>query len=603
MASELFRFGPFELDADNEELRRAGLVIRLPRQPLRILLLLVRRAGEVVSREEIQSAVWGDETYVDYEHGINSAIRAIRVALGDCAETPRYVRTLPRRGYSFVAPVERAEAVKPVAAEVVAAKAVARPPHSKTGIAAAILVVVALVALVAVLSRTRTTSRTVAIEPFRRLGPPIAGIDEHSFAEELRATLGKLPRQHVTVGNSRPDLVIGGTIREDADGVRVIVSAADAKSQTQIWSETFQRTPSRKEGMAVEVAHRTMHEVARRYLPAPVREPPLETKVMPSTFRLYKRARLLHARTQAYDWMRTKELYEAALREEPRFAEAWSGLSDVYILQALVKLDAQAAVQAGHCARRALALQPKNAEALSTLALLAAQRDYDLAAAEDLIRRAVAADPAYVDGRGNLAMILAMRGQFAESLREWKVAWQLDPVTNDLLPVEPSLYLYARRYDDARARYRDILAVNPESQPAHWGMMYTYVLQHNWVDGVAQAKLLREAPKDPIEPTQSGFMKLYVSFEPAMVETRRRERINDYFLAVYYAQCGRRDRALELLNRAVDTRVPAVSYIMVDPRLDPLRGDPRFNALLARLNLARPPQSLMARKPPPREDR
>src|ERR1041384_6574653 len=103
----LLRFGPFELDPVGEELRRSGTRIRLARQPLHILLLLIRRAGEVVSREEIHAAVWGDETYVDFEHGINSAIRQIRSALGDNAEQPRYVRTLPRRGYSFIAAVEQ----------------------------------------------------------------------------------------------------------------------------------------------------------------------------------------------------------------------------------------------------------------------------------------------------------------------------------------------------------------------------------------------------------------------------------------------------------------------------------------------------------------
>src|SRR5687767_10769217 len=107
MAEELLQFGPFELDAEREELRRSGLVVRLARQPFRILLLLVRRAGELVLREEIHSAIWGNETYVDFEHGINTAIRQIRFALGDHAGTPRYVRTLPRRGYSFIASVER----------------------------------------------------------------------------------------------------------------------------------------------------------------------------------------------------------------------------------------------------------------------------------------------------------------------------------------------------------------------------------------------------------------------------------------------------------------------------------------------------------------
>ena len=601
MSGELFRFGPFELDPASEELRRSGLIVRIPRQPLRILLLLVRRAGEVVTREEIQAEIWGSGTYVDFEHGINSAVRAIRFALGDQAETPRYVRTLPRRGYSFVAHVEReARGEGKAAAEPPRSRA-PEPAHVKVRFAALVVAAVAIVGMIVSLEEARPSGRTISVQPFRRLGPPIANLDERSFAEELRATIGRLPRAHVSVGSEKPDVVIDGTIRQSADGVRVIVSAVDAKTRTQIWSETYQRPPNRKEGMAVEVAHRVMHEVARRHLPPPRREPSLTTKASPGALTLYRRARMLHARTQAYDWMRTKELYEAALREQPKLAEAWSGLGDVWLNQALrgpVADCAHAAAQASHCARRALALQPGNAEALSTLAVLAAQRDYDLATAEELARRAVAADPEYGDARVNLALILSMRGQAADSLREWEIARQLDPVTHDLTLAEPLLYLHARRFEDARARYREILAVNPQSEPARWGLLFAYNALNDWTEAIAHARTFGQCPKVDVPVTQLGFLRLLHGFEEAMQEARRRDRVNDYFLALYFAQIGQRDRAFALLHNAVDLRVPIVSYIMVDPRLDPLRGDPRFNALLARLNLARPPQrSQIAMKP------
>jgi DNA-binding winged helix-turn-helix (wHTH) protein/tetratricopeptide (TPR) repeat protein len=605
MTGELLRFGPFELDPASEELRRAGLVVRIPRQPLRILLLLVSRAGEVVSRDEIHAAIWGNETYVDFEHGINTAIRQIRFALGDQAEVPRYVRTLPRRGYSFIATVERvarpgesAPEPTPIAPQPQPQPPVpARPrrmPRLASLSAAAILAVMTVVALIAASHERHGGGRTIAVEPFRRIGPAIAGVDERPFAEELRATLGTLPPAHVSlVVNDRADLVLGGTIRQAEDGVRVIVSLSEGASRTQVWSGTFQRPAARKEGMAVEVAHRVMHEVARRYLPPPRREAPLVTQAPKSAVALYRRARISQSRSQAYDWMRTKELYEAALSQEPRFAEAWSGLSEVWgnrMLRGPMAERAQAAARAAECARRAIELQPRNAEALSILGLLAAQRDYDLAAAEELTRRAVAADPSYVDARSNLAMILTMRGEAGEALREWEIARQLDPVTNDLNPIEPFLYLQARRYGDARARYRDILAVTPESQHALWGLMFTYTAQRNWGEAIALASTLHpdKAPRN-VPVTEEAFRTLYCSLEPHMLELRRRDRLNDYSLALYYGQTGRHDRAFELLNRAVDSRVPVVSYIMVDPRIDPLRTDPRFDVLLARLNLARPP--------------
>ena len=606
MQDGLLRFGPFELDPEKEELKRAGLVLRLPRQPFRILLLLLQRAGGVVTREEIREAIWGNEKYVDFEHGINSAIREIRFVLGDHAETPKYIRTLPRRGYSFVATIERVARPGPGVSEP--PPTIKRKAWRLPAIAATILIAIAAVVFLVVQSRrspnpVRPSGRSIAVHSFRRLGPAIAGVDERSFAEELRATIGRLPRQRVSVieGAGPADVVIDGTIRQAENGVRVIVSVTDPRTQTRIWSNTFHRPFAKKEGMAVEVAHQVMHEIARRYLPPARHEPLLLTKASPSAIALYRRARLLETRSQGYDWMRTRELYEQALREDPRQAEAWSGLSDLWTRQALFGPIAEcdhAAAQATEFARKALALQPRNPEAHSALGLLAAQRDFDLAGAEESLRRATTADPTYVDARANLAMVLAMRGQTEESLREFAAARELDPITLDLAPLEAQLYFWARRYEDARARYREILAMTPESGPAIWGVMASYIIQKNWGEAIATARRLPQfaSVPDDVPPTEAGFMQMYRGFEPFLLEGHRRGRFNPYFMAQYYGQRGEPDKAFKYLNQAVDIRVPMVSYIMVDPRVDTLRTDPRFRALLARMHLGRPPQVLRAMK-------
>jgi len=595
----LLRFGPFEIDPEGEELRRSGTLVRLAHQPFRILLLLIRRAGEVVSREEIHAAIWGDETYVDFEHGINSAIRQIRSALADNAEQPRYIRTLPRRGYSFIASVEQvANIAAPVAEPKPSPPKPPRARRSTLGVVAVAIVVALLAASYRFVQTSPPSSgpRTIAVEPFRRLGPPIAGVDERTFAEELRATIARLPRAHVSLieGGGRADYLINGTVRQTEGGSRVIVSMVDAASRTQIWSETFQRPAKRSEGMAVEVAHRVFRELAHRFLPPPHSAPALRTQASARVIALYNRARLAHSRSQAYDWMRTKALYEAVLHEEPRFAEAWSGLSDVWADQALRGPIAdcdRAAAQALACARRAVALQPGNAEARSTLGVLAGQRDYDLATAEDEFRRATAGDPQYVDAHVNLAMTLAMRGQSDDSLHEFAIAQQLDPAGLDLSQFEPLLHLYARRYEDARARYRDILAVSPDSVGATWGLMFTYVAQKNWSEALALAATIRPDAIKAVPATEEGFLSVYRGFDSYLQDRRRQEKLNDYVLAIYYAQIHDQDRSFQSLNRAIDLHTPAVSYIMVDPRLENLRGDPRFRAALARINLGRPPQS------------
>lgn len=615
---ELLRFGPFEIDPAREELKRSGLVLRLSPQPFRILLLLVRRAGQVVTRDDIHAAIWGTETFVDFEHGINSAIRQIRFVLGDRAEVPRYVRTLPRRGYSFIASVERvarpghvlpievpqaiASAVEPVAPSE--AKPLRFSSRVSAIAAAAAIAIATMLTLIAQSQRSAVVEepgrRSITVMPFRRLGPAIAGIDDRSFAEEVRATIGRLPPAHVslieTAGQDslqRADVVVGGSIHQSGDGIRVIVSLADAASKTQIWSATIQRPKDRKEGMAVEVAQRVMKEVAKRYLPPPRHEPLLVTNASPPAVTLYRRARLSHARAQAYDWIRTRELYEATVKEDPRFAEAWSGLADVWINQVfrgpLAARD-HAAAQAAHCARRAIALQPNNAEAYSTLGLLAAQRDYDLAAAEDLLRRATVADPKYVDARANLAMTLAMRGAADDSVREFESAQQLDPAMLDISTILPMIHFTARRYEDARAGYREFLAIDPHSRQAIWGLLTTYIAQKNWSDAIALAGRVGQVPVDGVPNTEAGFLRVYRGLQPFMQRGRRQGPFNDYSLALYYGQLGDHDRAFALLHQAIDQRVPVLSYIMVDPRMDVLRGDPRYREVTARMKMGQPPE-------------
>ena len=611
---ELYRFGPFELDPHAEELRRAGLVLRLPRQPLRILLLLVGRAGETVSREEIQSAIWGGETYVDFEQGINSAIRQIRFHLGDHAETPRYVRTLPRRGYSFIAQVERIALPEVEVAEAPECGAGFSPPMdglkpAPHGLKPVLrparswswLIVVAALVLALLPSRGPALSganpRTIAVKPFRVLGPPPQGVDAAAFAAALQAALAILPRRYVRLiePDRQATFAIEGTIQQVAGSTRVIVAAVDPRTKTRLWSETYERAPDRRTGMAIDVAYRVMAEVARRNLPPPRHEPLLRSHVSSAALDSYRRARLERSRSQRErDWAAARELFTKATTQDPRFAEAWSGLSDTWVERALhdesEALCAQAAQVAKACARRALELQPENAEARSTLGILALQRDYDFGAAEEAFRRATSDDPDYVDARFNLAITLIARGEFGQALDEFVVARGLDPQMFALHPLPAMIHLYARRYDDALAIYRNILAVRPQAPHPPFGILSVYVAQRKWDDATAMALSILEGGK-PVAPKPAKvqtFRTAYRRLEPLILRLYREKTFDDYAVATYYAQLGDRDRAMEFLERAVRARTPALSFVLVDPRLDSVRGDPRFTALLARTNVGRP---------------
>ncbi|HYR30245.1 MAG TPA: winged helix-turn-helix domain-containing protein, partial [Thermoanaerobaculia bacterium] len=609
-----YRFGPFTLDTDREELKRSGLDLRLHGQPMQILRLLVDKAGEVVTREEIQTAIWGNETHVGFEQGINTAIRQIRAILGDNAEAPRYIRTVPRRGYVFIAPVERdapdgARASRPQAPRVPrdadAPFPLAPDPRPRRRgrrsaaaamVAAAMALILAASSFLAVLVARRhrlPAARTIAVSPFRPIGIKSTGVDERAFEEELRAAIALLPERHVrliTEPDARADILIEGTVQRTPDGVRVIASGIDADSDLQLWSETYERPSEWTDGIAIETAHRVALEVARRYLPAPRREPLLVTRANAKALDAYRRARA----ERDPDPGASQRFFEQALAAEPRFPEALSGLADICAQRMLggpADIRKRAATRAADYARRAIELQPCNAEAWSARGIVALQYDFDLAAAEDAFRRAIACDPEYGVAHFNLAATYASRGKFDDALREYAIARQLDPATFAVHPMEARIHLYARQYDAALARYRESLSVTRESPPLLFGQIATYAAQHRWRDAVAAAHLLAdrlEIPTRKVPPTEAGFRQVYRHLEPFIREACRNGTFNDYVAAAYYAELGDREQALEWLELSVDNHAPSLSYALVDPRMDSLRADPRFQQLLGRTKLSVP---------------
>lgn len=605
--SPLLRFGPFELDPDRDELRRSGLDLRLHGQPLQILRLLLDKAGQVVTREEIQAAVWGDETHVGFEQGINTAIRQIRAVLVDNAEAPRYVRTVPRRGYVFIAPVERVERpdeVKPQPAPVAAVVAESAPRPKRrarrsaatAAISAAMAVILAASSFLVVLAARRYRHRaaqTIAVSPFRTIGTKSTGIDERAFSEELQVAIGLLPERHVRLiaePDGRADIVIEGTVQRTPEGLRVIASAIDTDTDLQVWSETYERPTEWTDGIAIETAHRVALAMAQRYLPPPKREPDLVTRVNPKALAPYRRARA----ERDQDPAAAEAFFQQALAVEPRFPEALSGLADIAgerMLAGPPPVRTAAARRATDYARQAIELQPCNPEAWSMRGLIALQYDYDLAAAEDAFRRAIACDSEYAVAHFNLAAALASRGKFNDALHEYEIARQLDPASFGVHPMEARIHLYARRYDDALARYRESLAVSRGAPPLLIGRISAYVAQHRWRDAITASHLLaaqRGLPQPDAPATEDGFQQVYRNLEPFIREACRNGTFNDYVAAAYYAELGDRERALEWLQLSIDNHAPSVSYALVDPRLDSLRTDPRFHQLLRQTKLGVP---------------
>lgn len=584
----LLRFGPFELDPAREELRRAGLVLRMSPQPFHILLLLASRAGEVVTREEIQREIWDDATYVDFEQGINSAIRSIRSILGDRSETARYVRTVPRRGYEFVASVERV--ARPGISAPPPPTVLPRPQRRRRMLPLLLVLVAALVSTFAgqhaAVPRPHDQAEVIAVRPFRVIGETNA-IDGRIVEEELRAVMtNTLPPERIAVGTEKNATVfIDGTIQVSPAGFRLILSASRAADGTRLWTDTVDRPRDCAPRLPFETAYRITFTLADHLLPPPRRDPKLRTRVPPSALAIYQRARKEHDRN---DSARASQLYEEVLRQHPQFSEVLSGLADLEAATALRGPSPEARTKAAQrtmeLARKALALQPDNVEAQSILGVFTAQREYDLPAAEEILRRAVAADPEFVDAHFNLAMVLAMRGLFGEAFKELAIARGLDPREYALHPSLPLFYMWAGRYEDADARYREMLAVRPNSPPLRWQRMSNLALQGRWSEASSEARRLmgeKPLPSADVATYRDDFLRL----EPFMHEWHRNRVINDYAMAMYYAQRRDTAKAMEWLERAKELRIVHISHLLVEPRFEPLRKTPRFEKLIAETKL------------------
>jgi Tfp pilus assembly protein PilF len=314
----------------------------------------------------------------------------------------------------------------------------------------------------------------------------------------------------------------------------------------------------------------------------------LRTRISPAVARLYRQAR--HERTRSLpdpDGYGAAELYEQTLRAEPRFAEALSGLADIWVQRAGASqppVRTQAVAKSRDYARRALALQPDNVEALAALGLLALQYDWDLTAAEEALRAAVASDPEDVDAHDNLCGVLAARGEFDAAIQEYEAARALDPIDFDLHPSEGMLLLRARRYEEASAVYREILRFR-ESKYAWWGLLWASIKRKDWNEAEATLRPMLELPPRPrgARAGEREFRDLYRRLEPLVRTLRDRGEFDHYHVAAYYSQRGDLDRTFAALDRAFVTRSPLLANLMVDPRFDAIRNDPRYPALAARI--------------------
>jgi len=608
-------FGPFELDAAAGELRKGGILVKLQPQPLRVLLLLAERAGTVVTREEIQRCLWSESTFVDFEHGINFSINQIRGALADDAEKPRYIETLPRRGYRFIATVEPMQQSVKLEPNVEAAGTTPWRSFLVAGL-------VTILLLVSYVTWRRIHPPTVAppgrimmaVLPFQNLtGDPKQEYLTDGVTEEMITQLGRLQPQRLGViartsvmgykhGDARMDqigrelgvqYVLEGSVRRDGERMRITAQLIQVKDQSHLWAREYEHNLKDLFALQDDVTAGVAEEIQARLALEPRNRAGRNHLVTPEAHDAYLLGRYsLNGRTAA--GLRNAETYfHAAIAADPNYALAYTGLAESYLLMAANGSSLQGmSLQARTAAKKALTIDPTLGEPHAILGLIAQNHDWNWQESEREFKLAMALDPNDAIPHHWYSGGLAVRGRFEECLRENAIAKQLDPLSLVIRSSEGEYLYVARRYDEAIGKMDQVLEIEPNFALAHYVRGLSYEQQGKWQEALADLEKARRLDDTPHNVAMlgeayalSGDKNRARQILAELQARAKREEVSALYPAIIYVGLGEKDAAFAGLEEAFQERATYLLALKFAPFYDPLHLDARFDDLVNRMGL------------------
>src|SRR5256885_9612520 len=393
------RFAAFELDSRASELRKHGAKIKLQDQPFQILQILLQRPGKVIAREELREKTWPSDTFVDFDHGINNAIKRLREALGDNAETPRYIETLPRRGYRFIGKLER-EAPKFRSLAVLPLENLSHDPQQEyfaEGLTEALITTLAKIGELRVVSRTSAMLYKGVRKPLREI------------ARELEV-----------------DAIVEGTVLRAGQRIRITAQLIDATNETHLWAESYERHLRDVLHLQAEVAEAIAKQVRVKLTPQERAHLAQTQPVNPEAYEAYLKGRYHWLRRSGEELPKAVQYFEQAIATDPTYAAAYAGLADSLSgLGVYFVAPDQGCGKAKTLALRALEMDPGLAEAHCSFAWATAWYDYDFCSAEREFERALELNPRYATAHLWYGFCLGAMGRYEESYTEFKRAIQI----------------------------------------------------------------------------------------------------------------------------------------------------------------------------------
>jgi TolB-like protein/DNA-binding winged helix-turn-helix (wHTH) protein len=610
-------FGVFELDLRTRELRKAGGKVRIQEQPLCVLVSLLERPGELVTREELRQKLWQSDTFVDFDTALNKAITKIRDVLGDSAASPRFVETLPKRGYRFIAAVEK-PAPRGAAPAAAAPEAIPRESFGYGGwpkVALAGLAVVLVLGAIVWLRWPRESApariRSIAVLPLDNLsGDSSQEYFADGMTDELITDLAQIHALRVISRTSvmqfkhtkkdlpeiaaqlNVDAVIEGSVVRSGDKVRVTAQLLDARQDRHLWAASYEREMTDVIGLEGQVAKSIADQVKVKLTPEEDSRLAKRRPTSPEAYGALLKGRFLLNKRNVAAAEKAIGFFRQSAGIEPGNAEAWAALAGCYaslgadigaVDPAKVLPEARSAVA------KALELDPNLAEAHGVLARIKLWYDWDWAGSEREYRRAIELNPNDSMIHTGYSHYLLVRKRFDEALEENRRALDLAPL--DILCSMHSAWLYfdAREGEKAVAQSKRVLEMDPGFTGAYLYVARGYELQGKWPEAIAAYSKAKDSYAAAYLVgvahawAAAGNRRQAEGALARLQEFARQHYVSPLAFAAYYTALGDRDRAFEWLDRGYRQRAPGLIELEVSYLWDGLRADPRFHSLERRI--------------------
>lgn len=629
MTDRTYQFAEFELKVSEGELRTGDSTIRLQQKPLLLLSALLERPQRVVTREQLRERMWGNETFVDYEQGINVAIKKVRDALGDSADEPKYIQTVAKMGYKFLLPVEVIELSKPLPDPVPAFETAGHPLNAQIGQArrpgtsrgwilrAAVISLLLLASsflYVRYLHPAPTQIKSIAVLPLQNLSTdPEQEYFADGMTDELITDLAKIHRLRVISRTSimrykgtlkslpeiahelNVDAVVEGTMLRSANRVRIRVQLIDARTDGHLWAEVYERDQRDTLSLQNEVASAIAGHINLEL--APQSPASLPTVHQPSfeAYSAYLKGRYEWNKRTPASLTKSIQYFQLAIEQDPNYALAHQGLAEAYSVMNDYDVLApkESYSKAKSEALKALELDDTLGEAHATLASVKEDLEWDWAGADREFQRAIELSPSDATAHQWYSEYLLRVGRIEEGVAEIQRAAELDPGSPLMNAEVGGAFYWARRYDDSIDQLRKSIAMEPNFSYAHSWLGFAYLQKGMHSEAVGEFQKAVDVSGGASTFLAAlghayglaGQKEQGRSIIQKLNAVSRQSYVSPYDMAIIYTGMGDKDQAIHWLEVGYKLHDPALDMLKVEPALDSLRSDNRFQDLIRRVGL------------------